>query len=42
MKQHQKKMLNDYLETGDFTIKKEPFWVDMSNIDLTEDDIDDE
>lgn len=42
MKQHQKKMLNDYLETGDFTVKSEPFWVDISNIDLTEDDIDDE
>jgi hypothetical protein len=42
MKQHQKKMLNDYLETGDFTVKSEPFWVDISKIDLTEDDIDDE
>jgi hypothetical protein len=42
MKQHQKKMLNDYLETGDFVVKNEPFWVDISNIDLTEDDIDDE
>ena len=42
MKQHQKKMLNDYLETGDFTVRSEPFWVDISKIDLTEDDIDDE
>jgi hypothetical protein len=39
MKQHQKHMINDYLETGNFFIKDEPFWVDISQINLDEDTI---
>lgn len=39
MKHHQKHMINDYLETGNFSIKDEPFWVDVSQINLDEDTI---
>jgi hypothetical protein len=42
MKQHQRKMLNEYLDNGDFSVRDEPFWVDTSKIDLEEDIFDDE
>lgn len=42
MKQHQRKMLNEYLDNGDFSVKDEPFWVDTSKIDLDEEIFDDE
>jgi hypothetical protein len=41
MKQHQKKMLNEYLENGEFSVKEKPFWIDTSSIEF-EDDIFDE
>ena len=34
MKQHQKKMLNEYLENGDFSVSENPFWIDTSKIEL--------
>jgi hypothetical protein len=34
MKQHQKKMLNEYLENGDFSVSEKPFWIDTSKIEL--------
>jgi len=34
MKQHQKKMLNQYLENGDFSVSEKPFWIDTSKIEL--------
>lgn len=37
MKQHQKKMLNEYLENGEFSIKEKPFWIDISNLQIEED-----
>lgn len=42
MKQHQKKMLNEYLENGEFSVKDKPFWVDSSNLDLEEDIFDED
>ena len=41
MKQHQKKMLNDYLEEGDFSVRDEPFWVSPDSIS-GDDDYDEE
>jgi len=37
MKQHQKKMLNEYLENGEFSVKEKPFWIDVANIEFEED-----
>ena len=34
MKQHQKKMLNEYLENGDFSVSEKPFWIDTSKIEI--------
>jgi hypothetical protein len=34
MKQHQKKMLNEYLENGDFSVSEKPFWIDTSKIEF--------
>ena len=34
MKQHQKKMLNEYLENGDFSVSEKPFWIDTSKIEV--------
>ena len=42
MKQHQKKMLNEYLEDGEFSVKDKPFWIDTSKLDLEDDIFDDE
>lgn len=42
MKQHQKKMLNEYLENGDFSVREKPFWIDTSKIELDEDIIDED
>lgn len=42
MKQHQRKMLNEYLDNGDFSVGNEPFWVDTSKIDLEEDIFDED
>ena len=42
MKQHQKQMLNEYLDNGDFSVRDEPFWVDTSKIEIEEDIFDDE
>jgi hypothetical protein len=42
MKQHQKKMLNEYLEDGEFSVKDKPFWIDISNIELEDDIFDNE
>lgn len=42
MKQHQRKMLNEYLENGDFSVREKPFWIDSSKIDYEEDIFDDE
>jgi hypothetical protein len=42
MKQHQKKMLNEYLENGDFSVKEKPFWIDISKIEIDEDIIDED
>jgi hypothetical protein len=42
MKQHQKKMLNEYLENGDFSVKEKPFWIDTSKINLEDEVFDDE
>lgn len=42
MKQHQKKMLNEYLENGDFSVKEIPFWIDISKIDLEKDTLDED
>jgi len=42
MKQHQKKMLNEFLETGDFSVKDKPFWIDNSKIDYEEDIFDED
>lgn len=42
MKQHQKKMLNEYLENGDFSVKEKPFWIDTSKIELDEDIFDED
>jgi hypothetical protein len=42
MKQHQKKMLNEYLDNGDFSVRDTPFWIDTSKLDLEEDIFDDE
>ena len=42
MKQHQKQMLNEFLEDGDFSVKEKPFWIDNSKIDYEEDIFDDE
>ena len=41
MKQHQRKMLNEYLENGDFSVREKPFWIDSSKIDYEEDIFDD-
>lgn len=38
MKQHQKKMLNEYLENGEFSVKDKPFWVYTSNINYEDED----
>ena len=32
MKQHQRQMLNEYLENGEFLIKEKPFWIDTSKL----------
>jgi hypothetical protein len=42
MKQHQKKMLNEYLEDGDFSVRDEPFWVNPDSIPDDEEDYDEE
>ena len=42
MKQHQRKMLNEYLENGDFSVREKPFWIDSSKIDYEEEIFDDE
>jgi len=42
MKQHQKKMLNDYLENGDFSVRDEPFWVSPDLLEGGDEDYDDE
>lgn len=42
MKQHQKKMLNEYLENGDFSVREKPFWIDTSKIEIDEDIIDED
>lgn len=42
MKQHQKKMLNEYLENGDFSVREKPFWIDTSKIEIEEDIIDED
>jgi hypothetical protein len=42
MKQHQRQMLNEYLDNGDFSVRDEPFWVDTSKIELEEEIFDDE
>jgi hypothetical protein len=42
MKQHQKKMLNEYLENGDFSVKEIPFWIDTSKIDFEQDIFDED
>ena len=42
MKQHQKKMLNEYLENGDFSVREKPFWIDISKIEIDEDIIDED
>lgn len=42
MKQHQRKMLNEYLENGDFSVKEKPFWIDTSKIELDEDIFDED
>jgi hypothetical protein len=42
MKQHQRKMLNEYLENGDFSVREKPFWIDSSKIDYEEDIFEDE
>ena len=34
MKQHQKKMLNEYLENGDFSVSEKPFWIDTTKIEV--------
>lgn len=42
MKQHQRKMLNEYLEHGDFSVREKPFWIDTSKLNLDDDNLDDE
>lgn len=42
MKQHQKKMLNEYLENGDFSVRDKPFWVDTTKIEIDEDIFDED
>lgn len=39
MKLHHKKLINDYIEYGDITVKDSPFWVDISTINDMDDDI---
>jgi uncharacterized C2H2 Zn-finger protein len=42
MKQHQRKMLNEYLEHGDFSVREKPFWIDTSKLNLDDEILDDE
>lgn len=42
MKQHQKKMLNEYLENGDFSVRDKPFWIDTTKIEFEEDIFDED
>jgi hypothetical protein len=42
MKQHQKKMLNEYLENGDFSVNEKPFWIDTSKLELEQDIFDED
>lgn len=42
MKQHQKKMLNEYLENGDFSVRDKPFWVDTTKIEIDQDIFDED
>lgn len=42
MKQHQKKMLNEYLENGDFSVRDKPFWVDTTKLEIDQDIFDED
>ena len=42
MKQHQKKMLNEYLENGDFSVRDTPFWIDTSKLEFVQDIFDED